>query len=145
MWGNEIHDLYLVTCALRCYFVRCVQGQRRSDMRARITTSSVHWCHLRSRDNVQPNALNFVHSCRTSSCTGSANGYTIIKELQTSVQFFILSSFLLQESTSSKSSSVYSFSTTKPRQLPVTDVKMWLGRDSNEAIGVELGPVCFSH
>ena len=39
---------------------------------------------------------------------------------------------------------MYSFSTNKPVQLPVTDVDMWLGSQNGEAMGMELGPVCFS-
>lgn len=47
------------------------------------------------------------------------------------------------ESSSSEATSVFSFSTSKPMQLPVTDVDMWLGGHGNEVMGVELGPVCF--
>ncbi len=49
---------------------KSVWAQRRSDMRARITTSSVHWCHCGHVITSRPNALNlkwFVHACRTSS------------------------------------------------------------------------------
>ena len=43
-------------------------------------------------------------------------------------------------------SSVFSFATEKPTQLPIMDVNVWLGRDSvREAMAVELGPVCFTH
>jgi hypothetical protein len=41
-------------------------------------------------------------------------------------------------------SSNFMFNTNRPRQLPVTDISLWLGSGSNEAIGVEFGPVCFS-
>ena len=55
----------------------------------------------------------------------------------------MLMSRLMQESSSSEATSVFSFSTSKPMQLPVMDVDMWLGRRGNEVVGVELGPVCF--
>jgi len=45
--------------------------------------------------------------------------------------------FFLQEQSAKKSSSVYSFSTSKPKQLPVMDVSMWLGKESNEAVGID--------
>jgi hypothetical protein len=45
---------------------------------------------------------------------------------------------------SSAGASNYMFNTQRPRQLPVTDISLWLGSGSNEAMAVEFGPVCFS-
>lgn len=43
----------------------------------------------------------------------------------------------------SDGATVFSFSSS-PMALPVVDVDLWLGRQEGEAIGLELGPVCFS-
>ena len=45
---------------------------------------------------------------------------------------------------SSASASNFMFTTKRPRQLPVTDISLWLGSGSDEAMAVEFGPVCFS-
>ena len=52
--------------------------------------------------------------------------------------------FPSQEATSLPASSRFNFHTKRPQQLPVTDISLWLGSDSSEALAVELGPVCFS-
>jgi hypothetical protein len=48
------------------------------------------------------------------------------------------------DASSAGASSNFKFSTRRPRQLPVTDISLWLGSGSNEAMAVEFGPVCFS-
>jgi hypothetical protein len=45
---------------------------------------------------------------------------------------------------SERSSSTYDFKTNRPAQLPVVDVGLWLTGQQNEAVGIELGPVCYS-
>ena len=51
---------------------------------------------------------------------------------------------LPQALNSKETRSVFSFDTKRPVELPITDVNLWLGSQSGEAVGVELGPVCFT-
>ena len=38
----------------------------------------------------------------------------------------------------------YMFNTNRPQKLPVTDVSLWLGGTSGEAVAIDFGAVCFS-
>lgn len=49
-----------------------------------------------------------------------------------------------QMSSSAGASSNIMLKTKRPRQLPVTDISLWLGSSGEEAMAVEFGPVCFS-
>ena len=48
-----------------------------------------------------------------------------------------------QYQSESMASSVFSFNTNRPVQLPITDVNLQLSRQTGVGVGVELGPVCF--
>ena len=52
--------------------------------------------------------------------------------------------FVIQEASTSGGISNFKFNTQRPRQLPVTDISLWLGSGSNEAMAIDFGPVCFS-
>lgn len=87
---------------------------------------------MKSGSSIKPHSF-------SDGCSVSLNISTFTRRL-----FTFVAHIIQQMASSAGASSSFMFDTKRPRQLPVTDISLWLGSSSNEAMAVEFGPVCFS-